>query len=47
MKPGASYVQILYDSLRSWRHGKWIDRGSPQYEFVVKSAFVCEIKDNN
>eukprot|EP00116_Pleurobrachia_bachei_P004369 sb/3464631/ len=42
MKPGASYVQIIYDPQRPWRHGKWIDRGAPQYEFVVKSNFVCE-----
>ena len=42
MKPGAAYVQILYDPERQWRHGKWIDRGAPQYEFVVKSGFVCE-----
>ena len=41
-KPGAGYVQILYDPDRRWRHGRWIDRGAPQYEFVVRSAFVCE-----
>ena len=42
MKPGAAYVQLMHDLNRGWRHGRWIDRGAPQYDFLVKSAFVCE-----
>ena len=42
MKPGAAYVQMIHDPERTWRHGRWIDRGAPQYEYVVRSAFVCE-----
>lgn len=41
-KPGAGYVQILHDPDRSWRHGRWIDRGAPQYEYAIRSPFVCE-----
>jgi hypothetical protein len=44
-KPGAGYVQILHDPDRRWRHGRWIDRGAPQYEFVIKSSFVCEYRN--